>query len=246
MTVGDSTADSDADADAPTSGDDQPDPPADAPRDEEALFDALLEADVLVEDDADVGVTTDFENTRDIYRATYGDASDEEFHATLGELFGMEPETAAEQAAELGITREELCTLLSLRSHLDGATATELQQAVGMVHAAGPSSPVPAMLHELGDDADAWLAGRDAVVVVMKRGCDPCRALRDDLDDIVESAPEGTAFAGIDGPEHHDFLRAHEVDTAPTSLFVRDGEVVGRLAGYYGPDRFAEAFAEHY
>jgi thiol-disulfide isomerase/thioredoxin len=244
VSVGDSTAGSDRNG--PPSDDDQPDPPADAPRDEEALFDALVAADVLVEDDAGVGVTTEFEDTRDIYRATYGDASDEEFHATLGELFGMEPETAAEQAAELDITREELCTLLSLRSHLDGATATELQQAVGMVHAAGPSSPVPSILHELDDDADAWLAGRDAVVVVMKRGCDPCRALRDDLADIVELAPDGVAFAGIDGPEHHDFLRTHEVDTAPTSLFVRDGEVVGRLAGYYGPDRFAEAFAEHY
>ncbi|WP_255150422.1 thioredoxin family protein [Halorarius halobius] len=214
--------------------------------DREALFDRLVEADVLAEREDGVVRTDAFESTLDVYRATYGDADDGEFHATVAELFDLDVATAADRVADLGVTREQLCVLLSLRSHVDGADPEQLQAMVGMVQAVAPDSPVPDDIPELDDDFPTYLAGEDRVVVVFDRGCDPCEALKRDLGTIRAAAPDRVDFAGVDASETPAFLREYDVEAAPTALLFRDGEPVARLRGYGSPDRFREAFADHY
>ncbi|WP_435195322.1 thioredoxin family protein [Natronomonas sp. EA1] len=213
--------------------------------DADRLFDRLVDAGVLTEREDEVVKTADFESTLDIYRSTYGDASDERFREVVAELFDLSPEAAETKIDELGISREQLCILLSLRSEVE-ATPEALLQMVGMVDAVSPASPVPEGLPELGADFADVLVDGQAVVLVFTHGCEPCDALKAELPAIESAAPSDVRLFGIDGPERHDFLRAHEVTGAPTALFFSDGEVVDRLEGFYGADTFEARFAEHY
>lgn len=213
--------------------------------DADRLFDRLVEAGVLGEREDGVVKTADFESAVDVFRSTYGDVSAERFTAVIAELFELSTEDARAKIDELGITREQLCLLLALRSEVE-ATPEERLRMVGMVQAVSPASAVPDGLPELGADFAETLGGAAAVVVVFTHGCEPCDALKAELPVIESEAPERVRLLGVDGPERHDFLRAYEVTGAPTTLFFADGELVDRLEGFSRADRFRSLFAEHY
>ncbi|MFB6080650.1 MAG: thioredoxin family protein [Haloferacaceae archaeon] len=212
----------------------------------------LVETDVFVETDGRVATTEEFEATRAVYRATYADVDDETFHGTVASLFDLSEAAAEARIDDLGVTRAELIAYLALDSHLDEAApdvevgTDALASMAGMVADVAPVSPVPAGMRELtDDDYRAFLrANPDAVVFVWKLHCDPCDAMKAELDRIREAIPGGVAVAGVDGESVEDFRRDYGVDAAPTTLAFADGDLVDALEGRRRPDRLADLFAE--
>lgn len=74
---------------------------------------------------------------------------------------------------------------------------------------------------------------RAAVVYVWREDCDPCDLVREDLEEIFDDRPpEDLMLYAVYGPEWAEELHdAFDVGGAPTTLFVRDGEVDARLLG---------------
>jgi len=218
--------------------------------DPDARFELLVERGVLrVYDDDTVSVTVDFENHRGIYVDTYGDAPESTFHETVADLFDLSPETAAARVEELGLTRWELATYLTVREYLDVDLPTDVTlELASMVATAGEPSPIPPDLEPVADESyEPFLAEHpDAVVFVLQLHCAPCERLKDDLPAVRAAAPEGVAFAGLDGDESTAFRKAFEVDTAPTAVVFADGEFREKRSGYAPPEAFAEWFADCY
>lgn len=217
--------------------------------DPDARYQFLLDNDVFLEEGGSVAVTESFDATRGIYRDSYADASDERFHETIAELFDLSVDEAEAQAAELGVTRAELVAYLSLRSHLDDPPEpTALVQLAAMVSDVAPESPVPETLPELtDDDYELFLDDNpDTVVFVWKLHCEPCDEMKADLEEIRAVAPEGVAFAGVDGESAPAFRRDFDVDAAPATLTFADGSFVEAVEGRRSPSQLAEMFENAY
>lgn len=216
--------------------------------DPEARLDFLLDHDVLVERDDGLAATETFHQVRGIYEDTYLEATDETFRETVADVFGLSAAAAAERIDEHGVTREELATYLALDSHLEeeGATVSQdvLALMAAMVTDAAPVTPVPRGMRELTDEdyASFLEANPDAVVVVFRRNCDPCDQLKDDLDRLRGDAPNGVAFAGVDGEAAGDLVAEFEVEAAPTTLLFADGELAESIRGRRPPAQYREAF----
>jgi thiol-disulfide isomerase/thioredoxin len=217
--------------------------------DGEARLDFLIDRGLLVEHGDDtVAPSEPFENTRAIYDDTYGDTSDEQFHETVADLFDLTREEAATRAEELGLTRWELATFLAVRSELSVDLPQDLlSELAAIMVAAGEASPVPPGMQDLPADYEAFLADHgDAVVFVFARDCNPCRKMKDELDEIRAAAPDGVAFAGADGGEATDLRRAYGVEVAPTVLVFAGGSLAEKIEGYTTPEDLGEAFAGAY
>ncbi|WP_158057301.1 thioredoxin domain-containing protein [Halorussus halophilus] len=197
------------------------------------LFDELLAADVLVEGEAGVRTTDEFDDTHAVYHDSYVGVPDEEFHESVAATFGLpDSETAADAIVERGLTRTDLAVALSVRSHCDDLTANELAVAAGMVGEIVPKTPVPADLPDVSDDPDWFVTVNDrAVVTVWKRFCDPCERIKDDLDALLDGAPESVAVAGIDGEVAVEFCEEFTVDAAPGFVLFEDGEAIRTVTG---------------
>jgi thioredoxin-like negative regulator of GroEL len=111
-----------------------------------------------------------------------------------------------------------------------------------------PETPVPEDIPTLTDESyRAFVADHDrAIVTVWKHHCDPCEAMKDELDDILERIPDGVAVGGIDGEECTDFRSAYGVDAAPAMILFADGELSEGFTGRATPERAAAACAEAY
>ena len=219
--------------------------------DPEARLDYLIEHGVLVERaDGAIYGTADFQATREVYEDSYLDQPDDAFVESVASVFDLDRERAAERVEETGITREELATFLALRSHLDDPDRTrdELALMAAMVVGAEPASPVPDWLTELDDEGfEAYLDEHgDVVVIVLQRNCGPCDALKEDLLGIIDAAPDGVSFAGVDGDEMPKFRRAFEVSVAPTTLVFADGERLVSLEGRKSAETLVQAFDAAY
>lgn len=215
--------------------------------DSEARYEYLLDTGVFVEADGSVAVTESFDAARAVYEDSYADASDERFHETLAELFGLSVDEAEVQAAEFGVTRAELAAYLTLRSYLDDPPEpTALVQLAAMVADVAPASPVPDSLPELSDDDyELFLDDNpNAVVFVWKLHCAPCDEMKAELGEIRAVAPDHVAFAGVDGESVAEFRREFDVDAAPATLTFADGAFVEAIEGRRSPEQLEEMF-EH-
>ncbi len=204
--------------------------------DPEARIDYLVERDVLVEREDGTIVTSDeFQSALGVYEDSYLDSPDESFVETVASVFDLDPNDAAERIEETGMTRRELATFMALRSYLDDPDRTrdELALLTDMVDGVGPDSPVPSDLPEIDDDGYEAYVDRhgDVVVFVFTRNCRPCDALKADLPEIVEGAPDSVSFAGVNGDDAPSFRRAFDVSVAPTTLVFVDGDLVDRVEG---------------
>ncbi|MFC7177342.1 thioredoxin family protein [Halosegnis marinus] len=213
-------------------------------------YDYLRERDVLVERDGRVAITEAFDSARRVYHDSYGDIDDERFHATLADLFEMSVADAKSQAAELGITRDQLVAYLSLRSYLDDGGAVpdpnDLVSMAGIVADVAPVSPVPEDMRELTDDDYAEFVAEhgDAVVFVWKLHCAPCDAMKGELDEVLGLVPDGVAVAGVNGEKVTAFRREFGVDAAPATVTFADGDHHETLESRRKPERLAELFDE--
>ena len=210
----------------------------------------VLESEGVVSVDGDaVTLTLEFESTRGIYHDSYADVDEAEYHRAVADVFDVDPAAAADRIEALGVTREQFVALLAVNSHLDGeyplADRTHMAMAVTDI---APPSPVPDRLTAVDDDGyEPFLDSHDrAVVTVWKRFCEPCRRMKDELDETVAALPDGVAVAGIDGEAAPEFRRRFEVEAAPSVLLFADGECRESLRGYRSPEDIADACADVY
>lgn len=213
--------------------------------DVEAALDALIDAGAVNEaDDGTLTTTAAFEDTRRVYHDTYAHIGEDAFESTVANLFGLDRDEVGSHIDATGLTREELVAFLSVRSFLDDPpdrqTLAVMADIVGQI---GPRSSVPSDVRELDDDSyEAFLVERpDAMVTVWKHGCDPCEAMKEDLDAILDTVPADVAVGGIDGEEASGFRREFDVSAAPSVLLFRDGELRRTLTGRKSPDEVATA-----
>ena len=219
--------------------------------DAEQLFETLVEEGVLAVDDEERVTTTEaFEEVRDLYHDIYDPLDEAEYHESVAGEFGLDGrEAAAEAIDELDVTREEFVAYLALKSHMDGGYGRdELARMAAVVTEASPGSVVPDAVAEVDDDTyEAFLDEHpDAVVTVWRRSCAPCDAMKEDLDEILMSVPEGVTVAGIEPTPPSEFRRNFRVDAAPAVLIFRDGREEERFTGRTRPGTLAEAFDEAY
>lgn len=223
-----------------------------SPTDPEALLDALVDGGVVSVDPATDTVTTTaaFEDTRGIYHDSYATVSEETFHESIAEVFEFGSiEHAAERIDELGVTREEFVAYLALGDHLDGSYTTEERTRMAvMVAATGPDTPVPDAVVELDDESyEAFVSSHDrAIVTVWKHHCDPCEAMKDDLDAILAAVPESVAVGGLDGERCAGFRCATDIDAAPAMALFADGDLAAGFTGRATAERVTAACAEVY
>ncbi|MFB6171931.1 MAG: thioredoxin family protein [Haloarculaceae archaeon] len=216
--------------------------------DPEALLDRLFDAGVLAErDDGTVVVTAGFADERDLYHQTYGDVDERQYVRAVASAFDVDREAAAERIEAHGVTREEFVAYVALQSFLDDPPGAErLAVMAGMVADLGVESPVPDGMAELTDDTYESFLDGDAAVFVWRHRCDPCEALKADLPDVLAALPDGVAVAGVDGEAASDLRRAFDVDSAPTLLLFRDGDLVESVVGRHSPDHYRTVFDEVY
>lgn len=195
--------------------------------DPEALFDALVEADVLEEGEDGVRTTDDFDHSHGIYYDSYVGIGDAEFHRSVASTFGLpDDDTAAELIEAEGVTREDLAQYLAIRSLVpDDVPATDLAVMAGLVGEVVPDTPVPTAVTDVTDDPASFVADHDrAVVTVWKRFCAPCDALKPNLPDLLAAVPDDVPVAGLDGEAAGEFCRTYEVESAPAFVLFRGGE----------------------
>lgn len=220
--------------------------------DAEALLDALIDGGVVAVDPetSTVATTAEFEDTRAVYHDTYADASAERFHESVAEVFGLDSAgAAAEQVDELGVTREEFVAYLAIDAHLDRSPSTAtLARMARVVSELRPGTPVPDAVVELDDGSyERFVSSHDrAIVTVWKHHCDPCEAMKDDLDEILAAIPDEVAVGGLDGEDCPEFRRAIGIDAAPALALFADGELRKGFTGRATPDRVAAACTEVY
>ncbi|MBC9985685.1 thioredoxin [Haloferax sp. AS1] len=211
--------------------------------DPETALETLIAAGAVDEaPDGTLSTTAEFEKTLAVYHDIYGAVSTEEFHRTVSELFGVAPENVEARLDEFGVTRADVVAYLAAKSFLDAPVGQDLLLVMaGLLVEITPSSPVPDALDELDDDFfESYLAAHpDAVVLVWRRFCEPCDAMKADLDAILDRVPDGVAAAGVDGEAADEFCRRFDVDSAPTLLCVRDGELRERASGRQTPAEVA-------
>ena len=212
----------------------------------EMLLDSLVDHGVVaIDEETDTVRTTDeFEGTRELYHDIYVEVSEAEFERTVADLFDLDPADAGAVIEEREITREQIIAFLALRSHIDDPVpATEVAMMAAAVTELGPGSAVPDSLREITDESYGEFldANPDAVVTVWKRYCDPCEAMKGELDDVLERVPAGIPVAGLEHVPPSAFRREFRVDAAPAVLLFRGGEVVEKFEGRTDPSTLGEA-----
>lgn len=223
--------------------------PAAGVRSPEERLGALESEGVVSVDGDEVTLTLEFESTRGIYHDSYADIDEAEYHEAVADVFGIDVDEAADRTDELGVTREQFVAMLALNSHLDDEyPLVERAHMAMMVSDIAPPSPVPEEFVAIDDDDyEAFLGEHErAAVIVWKRFCDPCRRMKDDLDEADPPFPDDVAVAGIDGEETVAFRREFEVEAAPSVLLFEGGERRESLRGYQSPDDIAGACADAY
>lgn len=203
---------------------------------------------VTVADDT-VYLTTKFESTRGIYHDSYANVDESEYHQAVADVFGIEPEEAADRIDELGVTREQFIALLALNSHVEGEyPLVERAHMAMMITDLVPPSPVPDWITELDDDTyEEFLDEHDRVAVtVWKRFCAPCRTQKEELEETLEVLPNDVVVAGVDGESTPEFCRTFGVEAAPSVLLFEDGELLELLRGYQPVDAVETAAVEVY
>jgi thiol-disulfide isomerase/thioredoxin len=221
------------------------------PHPEDLLESLRSEGVVEVDPETDaVTVTESFAADREVYYDTYLSVSDENFHASVADVFDLgSAADAADRVSELDVSREEFATFLTLRSAVDGDyTHPELTRMARMVAELGPSTPVPGAVEHLDDDSyEAFVADEErAVVTVWKLFCDPCDAMKEDLDAVLSALPADAPVGGVDGERCPEFCRDVGVDAAPAIVLFDDGDPVETITGRTDPEPLAERVAEVY
>ena len=213
--------------------------------DPETAVDRLVETGLLVEDPAgDLRFGEALTDAWFVYADTYRDVPEDVFVGTVAELFGLEPAAAERRIEDHGVTREQLVGYLAAQSALDDEHDTGTLALFGQIVAeVGPPPPVPPEVETVDDERALALAERDrAVVTVWAHECEPCRALKRDLDAVLAGLPDGVPVAGAEGGSIPEFRAAYGVEAAPSVVLFADGEHVETVRGRATVETYHAAF----
>jgi thioredoxin 1 len=73
--------------------------------------------------------------------------------------------------------------------------------------------------------------------------CGPCKAYAPIFDEAIEGV-DGITFHKLDADDHSDILTQFKVRGVPTTLFIKDGEVVETKVGIQDRDTLKEIMAK--
>lgn len=217
----------------------------------DALLDLLIDAGVIIEDEETdaLELSDDFDRVREKYTQTYLQTDAGQFRTVVAETFDLDDEEAAARIEKFGATREELAVYLALESFLDDPPPQhELAVVANMVTELVPETVVPRALEEVDEESYATVVREqeDVVLVVWKDECGSCDVLKDDLGDIMATAPDEVTFAGIDGEEAPDFRATFDVTSAPTTLVFESGDLAEKIEGRRSVEEMETVFERVY
>ncbi|ESS12976.1 MAG: thioredoxin [uncultured archaeon A07HR60] len=221
-------------------------------RNPDTLLDELHEEGVVCTTAAanEFSTTEEFEGDRQVYYDTYKPMSDEHFHQSVADVFDLASAAeAADRVAELGVSREEFATFLTLRTSLDGAYDTlELTTMAQMATELNPETPVPDDVTHLDDDSyESFVTDHDRCIIsVWKLFCGPCDAMKAELDDVLAAFPDDAPVGGIAGERSPDFRESIDVNAAPAFVLFDAGEPVEIITGRTDPSALADRSTEVY
>ena len=89
--------------------------------------------------------------------------------------------------------------------------------------------------------------GPDGVVVLdfWSESCMPCRQVSRILAELEADAPPGVRILGVDVEENPALVARFDVQTVPTVLVLREGEVRERFVGVERPQVLRKAIERH-
>jgi thioredoxin 1 len=89
-------------------------------------------------------------------------------------------------------------------------------------------------LDAIGFDEEVRAAHGAVVVDVWAEWCPPCHALTPELEAVAAELGDRASFRSIDQDAHPEIGRRYGVQSLPTLLVFREGELIGRLVGARG------------
>ncbi|MHB1138157.1 MAG: thioredoxin family protein [Microthrixaceae bacterium] len=92
-------------------------------------------------------------------------------------------------------------------------------------------------------DEQVRSAGRAVVVDVWAEWCPPCRTLEPELAAVAEELADTVEIRSLDQDAHPEIGRRYGVQSLPTLLVFREGELIGSLVGARGRASLREELA---
>ncbi|GGM59880.1 thiol-disulfide isomerase/thioredoxin [Halarchaeum rubridurum] len=201
-----------------------------------ALYERLRDEGLFEESDEEVRLSDAFAAARERERAALA-ARDDDAIAALRETYtadgDVEPDGVDERTLADAVAVHETC------ESVDPLTSLHVARSLARDGLDGTDPHVPDGFVSLdGDEIGRFLdAHAAAVVYCWREDCEPCDAVRADLDALRDEGvvPDAVGLGAVYGPDNVDELRdGYEVGAAPTVLFCAGDTVASRFVGNPG------------
>jgi len=211
--------------------------PSDATVEPESILSSLAAAGVVHDDGEEVTLTESFRGQRAEIRETIAGEDDSPVSSSV--------ETAL-QAAATEVDRELRATAgaVAAATGLEPEAVAGAALALGRIEEPAPTHGVPDGFTPIrGEEIAAFLERHPtAIVYVWGDDCEPCEAVRSDLEEMQErgTIPDSMGLAAVYGDQCQQLLGDRfDVTVAPTTLFCAGGRVDSRLIGAHHQETLA-------
>lgn len=84
------------------------------------------------------------------------------------------------------------------------------------------------------------------IVTVGAEWCGFCKKFKPVYDEVAQEHGKQYVFARVDVVEDTEFPKAYKISGFPTTLFMKDGQEIGREMGYMNKEDFTAKIAKHF
>jgi thiol-disulfide isomerase/thioredoxin len=200
----------------------------------ESILAKLTEYGIVEPSDDGIRVTERLEEEMRRQRRSRSDRIEEDIVGLVGEL------TASRLSDE---EKTELLAIWDALAVEDGAISDEerrkLLVVVDSLLQSPPAAGAPDGFLPIRGNRLAFFAGiyQHSVAYVWKHDCDPCDAMRENLEEVFDDPDTDVMKFAVYGPDSASFLQdTYDVAGAPTLLYLAEGTVDVRLVGLRSPD----------